>query len=163
MCIRDRFTCPSDGGTRKTYIHYSKLPKSSENNWGSYATNTAYWDTGPGQSPSSDISSKQTITISMVQKPAETVWAGDANGSFQVAWPNIKQQATIIEGSPRVLGLKGASILPHEGGWVARHQDKLNIVWADGHAGATSLDRLITPALDGPTKGAYKYFTIEDD
>src|SRR5688500_12259006 len=104
------FSCPSDGGTRKTYIHYSKLPKGSENNWGSYATNTAYWDNGHGQSPSSDISSKQTITVSMVQRPAETMWAGDANGSFQVAWPNIRQQPAIIEGSPRMLGLKGATV-----------------------------------------------------
>jgi len=157
------FTCPSDGGARKTYIHYSRLPKASQDNWGSYLTNTAYWDNGAGQSPSSDISSKQTVTLSMVQKPAETVWAGDGNGSFQVAWPNIKSQPKIIEESPRLLGQPGKTVITVEGALVERHTGHLNIVWADGHAAAKSLSQLIEPALDGPTKGAYRYFTIEDD
>jgi prepilin-type N-terminal cleavage/methylation domain-containing protein/prepilin-type processing-associated H-X9-DG protein len=157
------FTCPSDGGASKTYIHYSRLPKASEKNWGSYLTNTAYWDNGPGQSPSSDISSKQTVTISMVQKPADTLWAADGNGSFQVAWPNIKAQPRIIPESPRMLGLPGKAILPHEGALVERHSSKLNVIWADGHASAKGLDQLTEMAPEGTTKGAYRYFTIEDD
>src|SRR6266568_5412057 len=65
------FNCPSDGSARKQYIYYQKLTKASTDNWGSYCTNVAYWDPGPGQSPSSDVSSKQNVTVGMIQRPSE--------------------------------------------------------------------------------------------
>jgi prepilin-type processing-associated H-X9-DG protein len=157
------FTCPSDGSTRKNYIYYQRLPKASTDNWGSYLTNTAYWDPGPGQSPSSDISSRQTVTISMVQRPAETVWALDGNGAFQVAWPNIAQEPKIKPGPPRTLGFTGGGGPLNEGAIVERHQGRVNVVWADGHATSANLDHLTEQAIAGPTKGAYRFFTIDDD
>src|SRR5436309_2285257 len=92
------FTCPSDGSARGKYIYFRNLPKASQNNWGSYCTNVAYWDVGPGRPPSSDVSSKQVVRVPMVQRPSETVWAADANGSFQCAWPTIRGQPTIMDG-----------------------------------------------------------------
>ena len=100
----------------------------------------------------------------MIQRPSETVWAADSNGSFQCAWPTIKGQPTIQLGPPRILGNNktGGGILL-EGALVERHQGRLNVVWTDGHASSTSLDKLTEQAPAGPTAGAYRYFTIEDD
>jgi len=159
------FTCPSDGSNRRKYIYYKNLTKASTDNWGSYCTNVAYWDTGPGTPASSEgnPAARRTTTLANVAKPAETFWAGDCNGSFQLAWPNIAQQPKIIPGSPRMLGLKGGGGILMEGALVERHPGRLNAVWADGHASSVSLDRLTEPATSGPTAGAYRYFTIEDD
>ena len=49
------FTCPSDGTTRKTYINNAKLATAATTeNWGSYSTNTTYWNTEIGTPPSSE-------------------------------------------------------------------------------------------------------------
>jgi prepilin-type N-terminal cleavage/methylation domain-containing protein/prepilin-type processing-associated H-X9-DG protein len=159
------FSCPSDGSNRKSYRYYTNLPKQSTDNWGSYCTNVAYWDAGPGTPTSSEgnPSARRTTTQAAVARPADTFWAGDCNGSFQLAWPNIREQPKIQPGPPRFLGYKGGGGLLNEGALIERHTGKLNVVWADGHASATGLDRLTEPVLDGPTKGAYRYFTIEDD
>jgi prepilin-type N-terminal cleavage/methylation domain-containing protein/prepilin-type processing-associated H-X9-DG protein len=159
------FTCPSDGSNRRQYIYYRNLPKASTDNWGSYLTNVTYWDLGPGTPASSEgnPSARRTTTLASVTKPAETFWAGDGNGSFQLAWPNIKAEPPISPGPPRLLGLPGKSVTPFEGALVERHSSRLNAIWADGHASSTGLDKLTEQAVDGPTKGAYRYFTIEDD
>jgi prepilin-type N-terminal cleavage/methylation domain-containing protein/prepilin-type processing-associated H-X9-DG protein len=159
------FTCPSDGSGRQQYIYYRNLPKASTNNWGSYLTNVAYWDLGPGTPASSEgnPSARRTTTVAALQRPSETFWAGDGNGSFQLAWPNIKQQPLIAPGPPRFLGNKRDGGLLFEGALVERHQSKHNVVWADGHASAVGLDKLTELATVGPTAGAYRYFTVEDD
>src|SRR5205809_846157 len=57
------FSCPSDGGSRSTYINVQNLPKAgSQNNWGSYCTNVAYWDSGPGTPASSEGNSSALRT-----------------------------------------------------------------------------------------------------
>jgi prepilin-type N-terminal cleavage/methylation domain-containing protein/prepilin-type processing-associated H-X9-DG protein len=157
------FTCPSDGTTRKKYIFFQHLAKSSQDNWGSYCTNVAYWDMGPGNPPSSDVSSKQTVRMSMLQRPSDTVWAADGDGSFQCAWPSISQQPKVAPGPPRTLGFKGGGGPMLEGALVERHQGHIDVIWCDGHASASNLDRLTEQAPSGPTAGAYRYFTIEDD
>jgi prepilin-type N-terminal cleavage/methylation domain-containing protein/prepilin-type processing-associated H-X9-DG protein len=159
------FTCPSDGSSRKNYIYYRNLPKQSTDNWGSYLTNVAYWDLGPGTPASSEgnPSARRTTTLAAVARPSETVWAADGNGSFQLAWPNIKRQPGIYDTSPRTLGNKGDGGILFEGALVERHQGRLNVVWVDGHASSTNLDKLTEQATSGPTAGAYRYFTIEDD
>src|SRR4051812_7716570 len=103
------FTCPSDASNRKQYIYYPKLAKPSTDNWGSYLTNVAYWDAGPGTPASSEgnASAPRTTTIANVAKPSETLWAADGNGSFQLAWPNIKEEPKILPTTPRTLGYKG--------------------------------------------------------
>jgi prepilin-type N-terminal cleavage/methylation domain-containing protein/prepilin-type processing-associated H-X9-DG protein len=156
------FTCPSDSGPRKSYIYYPRLLKTSETNWGSYCTNVAYWDPGPG-TPCSSSCGINTLTSAQLQRPAETVWAMDSNGSFQCAWPNISEQPRIEAGPPRFLADKRRGGPLREGALVERHQNKLNVIWADGHASATDLDRLTQLAPEGPTRGAYRLFTVEDD
>ena len=101
--------------------------------------------------------------MAAVGRPADTFWAGDCNGSFQLAWPNIGQQPKITPGPPRQLGFTGGGGIKNEGALLERHTGKLNVVWADGHASAVGLERLTEQAVEGPTKGAYRYFTIEED
>ena len=157
------FTCPSDTGTRKKYIFFGHLTTPSQNNWGSYCTNVAYWSNSPAHPPSSDISSKQIIKLSRLSRPAETVWVTEGDGSFQCAWPSIGGQPTVSIGkTPRTLGINGGND-PLEGALVERHQKHIDVVWCDGHAKAVSLDTLTQKATSGPTIGAYRYFTIEDD
>ena len=61
------------------------------------------------------------------------------------------------------MGFRGGGGPLNEGALVERHQGHLNVVWCDGHASNATLDRLTQPALDGSTKGAYRYFTNPDD
>jgi prepilin-type processing-associated H-X9-DG protein len=50
------------------------------------------------------------------------------------------------------------------GGYMAElHQNKLNVLFCDGHVKSTGLDFLCERATTGPTAGAYRHFTIEDD
>ena len=166
------FTCPSDSSNRKTYTYFQKLTpamiqegKQSNNPkyFGSYCTNVAYWDSGPGQSPSSDVSSKQTVRLAQLARPSETVWVTEGNGSYQCAWANIGQQPTISAfRNPRTLGLNGGDD-KREGAMVERHQGHIDVIWCDTHAKASDLNTLTQKATSGPTFNAYRYFTIEDD
>lgn len=155
------FNCPSDANKTRAYIYKDRLPAASDVSWGSYCTNVAYWDGNVGTPPSSDFNN-QKVTLAAVTQPADTIWAGDGNGSFQTAWPNIGAQPVINQNKPRTLGLNGGTDL-HEGAWVERHQEKCNVVWADGHVSSVSLDKMTEKATTGPTAGAYKRLTIEED
>ncbi len=157
------FTCPSDASPTRVYKYYQNLTGPSQN-WGSYAMNVAYWAPGPPTPPSSDSGQRITVSLAQLQRPADTVWAGDGNGSFQVAWPDINAQPQINRTvSPRVLGLNGGND-PHEGAWVERHQGKINVIFCDGHAKSMSLDTMTELAPAGTqTAGAYRWLTTEDD
>lgn len=155
------YNCPSDASNRK-YINNTRLAAPGEVNWGSYVTNVAYWDGGPGSPPSSDVNNVK-VSLAMVARPADTIWAGDGNGGFQVAWPNIGAQPVINQVKPRRLGLNNGTDF-HEGAWVERHQEKVNVIWADGHVNSISLDKMVDKAPAGlTTAGAYRNLTVEDD
>jgi prepilin-type N-terminal cleavage/methylation domain-containing protein/prepilin-type processing-associated H-X9-DG protein len=159
------FTCPSDSGIRRNYIFHRNLlaTHNGTDQWGSYATNVAYWNGNPGSPPSSDVNNTK-VTLAMLARPADTIWAGDANGSFQVAWPDIGQQPAITPGTPRILGFTGGGGRAFEGAWVERHQQRLNVVWCDGHVSSTNLDRMTERVPAGqPTTNAYRLLTVEDD
>ena len=158
------FTCPSDNNaTRKNYQYFTKDVGNDINHWGSYCTNVAYWDGGAGQSPSSDFSSSQLVRLAQITRPSETVWVTEGDGSYQCAWPNIGAQPSIATyRSPRTLGLNGG-FDPLEGALVERHQGHIDVIWCDTHAKASDLNTLTQKATTGPTAGAYRYFTIEDD
>ncbi|WP_309706843.1 H-X9-DG-CTERM domain-containing protein, partial [Armatimonas sp.] len=146
-------------------------------NWGSYSTNTTYWNTEIGTPPSSESNNtaRQT-TMSMVGQPADTIWAMEGNGGFQVAWSNIQNQPRTIAqwNGYQVLSLVPSTNQPtffREGGITARHQGRLNVVWCDGHAGTIDLRRLMTPGTTcitptnppNITNCAYRFLTIEED
>ena len=91
----------------------------------------------------------------------------EGNGSFESAWPNISQNPRIFDwNGVRVLALLSPKTVPNfyfEGAIVPRHQNRSNIVWCDGHASAMDVDRLNERATAGSSKGALRYFTLEDD
>lgn len=156
------FNCPSDPNTARRYVARERLTANVEGLWGSYATNVAYWDGGPGTPPSSDTNNNKVSLASLAQ-PADTIWAADGNGSFQIAWPNIGAQPVINQAKPRRLGLNGGTDT-REGAYVERHQDKCNVVWADGHVSSISLDKITERAPAGyATAGAYRRLTVEED
>ena len=158
------FTCPSDSNPTRVYKYNQNLTAGTDQNFGSYATNVAYWQAGPPTPPSSDVGQGVTVKLAQLARPADTVWAGDGNGSFQVAWPDIPSQPGIsLVNGIRQLGLNGGND-KHEGAYVERHQGKLNVIFCDGHAKSMSLDTLTQKAATGlPTAGAYSLLTTEDD
>ena len=157
------FNCPSDTLTNGGYKYYKNLTGPSEVNWGSYVTNIAYWGAGAPTPPTSDTNTG-VVSLAQLARPADTILAGDGNGAFQVAWPDIASQPgiSVVNGTRR-LGLNGGDD-KHEGAYVERHQGKLNTIFCDGHAKSISLDTLTQRAPAGlSTAGAYSMLTAEDD
>jgi prepilin-type N-terminal cleavage/methylation domain-containing protein/prepilin-type processing-associated H-X9-DG protein len=174
------FTCPSDSSARREYIYRGKLtapnPPSfnqpQTTRWGSYAINMGNWGQNPGQGvpPTSQWGPNnvhQLRTLAMVQAPSQTIWVVEGNGSFEAAWQNISLNPKIYDwNGVRVLAWLSPTTLPNfyfEGAIVPRHQNRSNVVWCDGHASTMDVDRLTERASAGPSKGALRYFTIEDD
>lgn len=174
------FTCPSDPSPRREYIYRGRLTgqlppamnKPETTRWGSYCINMGNWGQSPGQGvpPTSqwgDRGNHLLRTMSMVQAPSQTVWVVEGNGSFEVAWQNIGSNPRIYNwNGVRVLAWLAPTNLPafyYEGAVVPRHQDRSNVVWCDGHASTMDVDRLNERATAGSTKGALRYFTIEED
>jgi prepilin-type N-terminal cleavage/methylation domain-containing protein/prepilin-type processing-associated H-X9-DG protein len=174
------FTCPSDPSPRREYIYRNRLTgqvpttmaRYETTRWGSYCINMANWAQTPGRGvpPTSqwgDQGNHLLRTLAMVNAPAQTAWVVEGNGSFEVAWPNIAANPRIFNwNGVRVLALLPPTNVPafhYEGAVVPRHQDRSNVVWCDGHASTMDVDRLNQRASEGTSKGATRYFTIEDD
>ena len=168
------FTCPSQNiaGDVSKYINRDKLTQRSPlafdqpatRRWGTYCSNSAYWDGNPGTPSSSDRGTGIT-TESSLGDPAGSVWAADGNGSFQCSWPNIGGQPSVVKiGGIDYLGINGGND-PFEGSVVFRHQGRANIVWCDGHAKSMTSGDATQKVTDNTkaTLGAYKRFTIEED
>ena len=140
--------------------------------FGSYAINSAYWDYGTGQrGPSNEIS------LAAVQNPAGTLWIMDANGSYQISWPNDGSDPEKIYKSGtgkfiawnRFTDINGGDIR-QEGAVVDRHQGQMNAIYCDGHAKNVSLEYLISTDqrvknADGTPNpnGLLRQFTPADD
>jgi prepilin-type N-terminal cleavage/methylation domain-containing protein/prepilin-type processing-associated H-X9-DG protein len=159
------FTCPSSD------TNYTPVPAGSNVNAagvfdknGGYAMNVTYFADGNANPPTPipDVASKASRTLADLPLPADTAYVFDFRnnpGSFQCVWGTINgwwaQPAVDNVARPRTLGA---------GGWMAEnHQGKLNVLFCDGHVKAAGLDWLCEKATTGPTVGAYKRFTIEDD
>jgi prepilin-type N-terminal cleavage/methylation domain-containing protein/prepilin-type processing-associated H-X9-DG protein len=174
------FTCPSDGAPRREYIYRGRLTgplpttmaRWETTRWGSYCINMGNWAQNPGQGvpPTSqwgDRGNHLLRTLAMVGSPSQTAWVIEGNGSFEVAWPNIGGNPKVYDwNGGRVLALLSPKTVPgfhYEGAVVPRHSDRANIVWCDGHASTMDVDRLNERVPAGSSKGALRYFTIEED
>ena len=165
------FTCPSSNlGESGKYIYRERLTQRSPvaweqpatRRWGSYCTNVAYWDSSPGTPPTSDRGTG-SVKLSQLQNASGTIWAAEGNGSYQCAWSSIGAQPLPSTNlNPPTLGLDNGTH-PSEGAIVLRHQGRANVVWADGHASSMNMGRLVEKATAGPTAGAYRHFTAQDD
>ena len=127
----------------------------------------AYWNSNVAHSPASDQSTNKTIHLAQLARPSDTVWVSEGDGSYQTAWPDIPGQPVINNAkTPRYLGQPGSNAdgtNPCEGAFVERHQKHIDVIWCDTHAKAVTLELLTEKATVGPTTGAYRYLTIEDD
>ncbi|MES2459995.1 MAG: DUF1559 domain-containing protein [Armatimonadota bacterium] len=164
------FTCPSSdtnyapvpaGGTVAGSIVNGKSVREQN---GGYAMNVTYFEPGAPKPPTPiyDQADEWPKTLATIPDPVGTAYVFDFrnNGdSFQCVWGRITggwQQPDIDNNArPRTLGV---------GGYMAElHQNKLNVLFCDGHVKSTGLDFLCEKATTGPTAGAYRHFTIEDD
>jgi len=134
---------PIDSGQLNTW---------SNQYYGSYALNTAYWNDelhkGPGNS-------NPPMHISRVASPSTTIWAADGNGSYGIVWASGQPGVTVTAGGVKRMGLNDYI----DGSLVQRHLDTTNLLFVDGHVKSMKIEALTAPAADG----AYKYFTMLDD
>lgn len=126
---------------------------------GGYAMNVAYFNDPNAHPPTPvpDVAINASHTLADVTDPAGTVWVVDFENhtdSFQCNWSSIATQPTICTtANPRTLGC---------GGYLKElHQNRVNVLFCDGHAKACTLDYLTEKATTGT--GAYRHWTIEND
>ncbi len=130
---------------------------------GSYSLNVAYYaDDKQGTPPTAIPDQNQpNRSLADISAPTTTIWVTDSNAAnqydFQFAWPDI--------GSQPGIGPKGLYKVPWRwlAGIGAPHQDRASTLFCDGHVKALKPETLTEKATTGPTAGAYRLFTIEDD
>jgi prepilin-type processing-associated H-X9-DG protein len=116
-------------------------------NYGSYAANSSYYnDPLPGNVGSSPF---QNPSIAAWASPSTTVYAADSAARFDIGWPS--GNPPILEGNPRYL------YSPYQ--MVERHLNTSVVLFCDGHAKATNLDKLISVG----TMGRYSAWTVQAD
>ncbi|BDI33146.1 hypothetical protein CCAX7_51970 [Capsulimonas corticalis] len=178
------FNCPSDSNAANKYIPNRGLLDLSATNvggFGSYAASNAYWGNGGnagGSQWAGPMSGAQNVTDALpaIESPSTTFLAGDGNGSFQLSWAFNAQQPTAIDAAstpPNTLHGTDATNTNLEGMLVARHQNRTNVIFCDGHAKSMTLSSLLTTSAQTTTTcGTWEtptnhcglvYFTRADD
>ncbi len=131
---------------------------------GGYAMNVAYFNDPNAHPPTPvpDVPQNASRSLASLTSPADTIWVVDFENhtdSFQCVWQTVNggwpQPPICTAASPRTLGCGGYLIELHQG--------RVNTLYCDGHAKAQTLDQLTELATSGPTTGAYRRWTIEDD
>ena len=141
------FNCPSHSlpvtiGTST----FDKYKFRTGRNFGSYAVNATYYDDPLTEAYTNPF---QNASIAAWESPSTTVYAADSAGRYDIGWPS--GNPPIIDGDPRYLYSKYQM--------VERHLHTSVILFCDGHAKATNLDKLTTVG----TLGRYSAFTVQAD
>ena len=162
------FTCPSNSNGLTTnasgnFIPALQLPGNSNQNYGSYAINSAYFD-----APQSGVgnrapgNSNPPVALASIEEPATTIWAGDGNGGYSIAWGGGGNAADPTEPAIAPIGglpsIGGGSL--QDGSIVERHLETVNVLYTDGHVKASKMAALATLS---PTSNAYRAFTPRSD
>lgn len=148
------FTCPSFStgnainNSKGIFVPQARLAASSNNTFGSYAINSTYYSESVVRSPAGVFNTG----LADVQDPTGTIWASDANGYFEIAWPNITGHPTITTGGNGIRTLDEI---------VENHLGNTNAVFVDGHVKAVSLGAVTKLASTG--SGAYAMLTGNKD
>lgn len=174
------FNCPSVGN------NFAKYKYADSTNYGHYAANAAYLGkTGtdrlnpPFSEYREDSANPGQFTrygptkLAMMQAPATTVMVLDSRRAAGQTWRIFWDDINATYGTPTLKGvgadtndmanrtLVGSSTAVSE-----RHLGTINVLWADGHVKAVSLDTLaqskIVTAVSA-SKPVNTYWTIEDD
>lgn len=122
--------------------------------YGGYGLNQAYYNysDAAAKPPTSEFGSGHTITLSDLEVPSATVWAGDTNGSYVIGWGDTMPAIDTL--APRTLGDADKNYVA-----IERHAGRVNILWCDGHVKAMSLDTLAKTNGNGIASA----FTIKAD
>ncbi len=132
-------------------------PANSAAQPGSYTMNGAYYAAGAPSPPVPiyDVPGEFPKNLAVVAAPSTTIWVADGGGynnDFQTAWADIAGQS--LPNNPNANYLQDIN---------ARHLDTANFLYCDGHVKSLRLTAACEKATTGPTTGAYRFFTIEDD
>ena len=124
---------------------------------GSYTMNATYYAQGAPSPPTPifDVTGEWPKSLAVVQAPSTTIWVADGGGyqnDFQTAWDTIANQN--VAEVPNKNYLQDVN---------ARHLDTTCVLFCDGHVKSYRLSALSEKATTGPTTGAYRMFTIEED
>ncbi len=136
------FSCPNAGADGR-YVPWTG------HEYGSYAINSAYWDSPEGTSPAGEFTH-----MARAEDPAGTIWLTDGidngiTGAFENQWRSTAEQ-------PVITNLGRWSVLNST---VARHTERTNVLFIDGHVKAMRLEDLVEPN----DWGVYRRWTLEDD
>ena len=148
------FTCPSfsnsvgANGSQGKFVPQAQLTVSSNNQFGSYAINSAYYNEPNIASPAG----RTGTALSDVADSSGTVWVSDANGYFEIAWQTIAGQPTITTLSN---GSRGLSEINE------RHLSTSNLLYVDGHVKSLGLDSVTRTSAT--SAGAYSVLTCNKD
>ncbi len=180
------FNCPDQGDyldpslivssdkvtTYGPYVPQPKLTAKSRH-YGSYCMNSAYYGLHlqnppiPGNPPVSVDAPPAFWHLAQLQAPSTTIWVGDSDGEFAMDGAStLGISAQFAFSSP---GVETWHSHPKLGNLVARHSDKCDILWCDGHVKPVSLELLSTQETDASRNGqtgGFKVlapFTIEAD
>jgi prepilin-type N-terminal cleavage/methylation domain-containing protein/prepilin-type processing-associated H-X9-DG protein len=148
------FNCPSQA------LNGEYAPNNSAAVPGSYTMNATYFAAGAPSCPTPifDVPSEANKSLVVVQAPTSTIWVADGGAfanDFQTAWPDIAGQRPVAKGAGNFTYIQD---IPD------RHLETTNVLFCDGHVKAMKMQSLaerVTAA--GPTQGAYRYFTTEED
>jgi len=148
------YNCPSFSGNK--YVYYKNLTGQSTSNYGSYAINDSYYQTGDGQtSPAgNDV---DVLTLAAIALPSSTYLVLEGNGDYETAWAS--KATTFTKGTDAGVPALISSTAGARA--YARHIERTNVVFCDGHAKALTIEALMEPSPADPT--VLRNFTVEDD
>ena len=136
---------------------------------GSYCMNSAYYSTyhGAGRPPVSDAYPPDVWKLSKLDSPATTVWVADSDGAFSADGYGVKslgeQRGQFSDTAPPLSTWHGYMKL---GNLVARHNNRCNILWCDGHVKSMALDAVNghkSNMTDTNGFNVLSYFTVQAD
>ncbi len=138
-------------GTGKFVLNKDLPGQWSNQYYGSYAINTAYYSEPDHKGPGNSF---PPMAMAAVGSATTTIWVADGNGSYGIVWDNVANNPLPV-GTPKRLGGNNYT----DGSAVERHLETTNVLFVDGHVKSMKMDALTAKASDN----AYKYFTMKDD
>lgn len=133
------FNCPS-------HSINTKYKYRNGTNYGSYAGSTAYWgQLNPG--------GPMIKSLPDIEAPAETIYAVDGAGNFEIAWQAVANNPTPNEtASP-----------PTFNEARARHLNMANCLFVDGHVKSMSVTQMGQKSTNPAFPNYLKWWTIQKD
>jgi prepilin-type N-terminal cleavage/methylation domain-containing protein/prepilin-type processing-associated H-X9-DG protein len=181
------FNCPSVGQDSSL----KKYQYATSGDYGSYAANVAYFGSGDSlnapfseyrENPAGTFGRYDPIKLAMMEAPTTTVMVADSRRAAPQPWrlyfddiaysPSVYGTATLKDVGVDTNDRSNRTLVGSSTALSERHLSTINVLWADGHVKAVSLDAIagrktISYRSAGgflyTKNGIYTSFTIEDD